>query len=129
MRQAQVLVYEADGRLAALLAESSRRRAFRLRELRQPRACLACLRRSGPGVLVLKLGRDLERELALLEHVTTLFPETAAIVVNDTANTALAALCWDLGAYYVLSVPQPIEILAELVQLALPAAVTRDADA
>jgi DNA-binding NtrC family response regulator len=118
MHQAHVLVYETDGKIAAQLAEAGA--AFRLREMRKTEACLSCLRRYGPGVLVLRLGRDLERELALLERVTWLFPDTAVIVVGDTANAALAGLAWDLGAHFVLSAPQPLEILPGLVESALP---------
>src|SRR5262245_27625225 len=100
MHQAQVLVYEMDGKLAESLRPLSAARGFRLRELRKIEACLSCLRRQGDGVLVLRLGRDLERELTLLERVLQEFPRTAAIVVGETANPALAALSWDLGAHF-----------------------------
>jgi DNA-binding NtrC family response regulator len=120
MHQAQVLVYETDSKLAAQLADVTARAGFRLREVRKADACLNCLRRYGPGVLVLRLGRDLERELALLERVTWLFPDTAAIVVSETANATLAALAWDLGARFVLSAPQPLEMLVELVESVMP---------
>jgi len=120
MKHAQVLVYESDGKLAERLAESRERSGFRLAEIRKMDACLASLRRHGPGVLVLRLGRDLERELTLLERVTWLFPETASIVVGDTANAALAGLAWDLGARFVLFPPQPVELLAGLVEAFLP---------
>lgn len=120
MHQAQVLIYEADGKLAEHLAELAARSGCRLREVRKPEACLSCLRRYGPGVLVLRLGRDLERELTLLERVTWLFPDTPAIVVGETATPALAGLAWDLGAHFVLLAPQPLELLTELVEGALP---------
>jgi DNA-binding NtrC family response regulator len=119
MHQAQVLVYEADGKLAAQLADASARLGFRLREVRKTDACLSCLRRYGPGVLVLRLGRDLERELTLLERVTWFFPDTPAIVVGESANPALLGLAWDLGAHFVLCAPEPLELLPELVQSAL----------
>ena len=120
MHQAQVLVYEADGKLAEGLRPFSNERGFRLRELRKIEACLNCLRRHGDGVFVLRLGRDLERELALLERVVEQFPQTAAIVVGETANPGLAALSWDLGAHFALFPPQPLELLPELVTSCLP---------
>jgi DNA-binding NtrC family response regulator len=120
MHQAQVLVYEADGKLAESLRALSGERGFRLRELRKAEACLSCLRRHGDGVLVLRLGRDLERELSLLERVVQQFPQTAAIVVAETANPSLAALSWDLGAHFALFPPQPLELLPELVTRCLP---------
>jgi hypothetical protein len=64
----------------------------------------------------LKVGRDLERELGLLEQVTWLYPETVTIVVGDTENAALADLVWELGARLVLFPPLP--------RMQLPAIVT-----
>jgi len=120
MHHAQVLVYEADGKLAASLSQLAGQRGFRLRELRKVEACLGSLRRHGAGVLVIKLGRDLERELTLLERVSWLYPDTATIVVGETANLALAGLAWDLGASFALFPPQPLELLPELVDGFLP---------
>src|SRR2546425_12353714 len=105
MHQAQVLVYESDGRLADALRELSQARGFRLRELRHAQACLNSLRRHGAALLVIKLGKDLEREFSLLEQVTRLFPDTATVVVGDLQTTVLAGLAWDLGASYVLVPP------------------------
>jgi DNA-binding NarL/FixJ family response regulator len=116
-----VLVYETDGKLAAGLHTLCERRSVRLRELRHAQGCLRTLRRHGAGVLIIKLGRDLAKELALLEQVSWQFPDTAVIVVGDHANPALAGLVWDLGARYVLFPPQPPELLAELVDGFLPA--------
>ena len=73
MRYPQVLVYETDGVLAALLRRPDSSRAWSLREPRRLESCLRLLRRGGPSVLVLKLGRDLERELKLLARVTESF--------------------------------------------------------
>src|SRR5437899_2848878 len=122
MQQAQVLVYESDGRLADSLRDLSQARSFRLRELRHVQACLSALRRHGPAVLVIKLGKDLDREFSLLEQVTRSFPDTATLVVGDLQATVLAGLAWDLGAAYVLVPPQPGELLRELVVGFLPAA-------
>jgi len=115
VRRAQVVVYESDGRLTALLRERAAARDWWLREARHAGACLRLLQKGG-GVLVLRTGRDLERELALLERVTRLVPDALPVVVGDADNPALAALAWDLGARYVLLPPQPREQLPELVE-------------
>ena len=115
MKHPQVLVCESDGRLAALLRETAERHRWMLREPRQLGACLRLLRRGGPSVLVLKVGRDLEHDLSLLERVTWLRPDTGVIVVGDTDHAALGGLAWDLGADFVLLPPLPRELLPELV--------------
>lgn len=115
MRYPQVLVYETDGLLAELLRRSHPSRWGSLREPRRPEACLRLLRRGGPSVLVLKLGRDLERELKLLEQVSRLHPDTAVVVVGDLDQSQLAGLAWDLGAAYVLFPPVPRTLLPDLV--------------
>jgi hypothetical protein len=115
MRFPQLLVYETDGRLAGLLRELARERKWSLREPRRPEACCRLLRSSGPSVLVLKLGRQLEAEMALLERVTTQFPETVSIVVGDTDSPPVTGLAWDLGARYVLVPLEPREHLLEIV--------------
>src|SRR5262249_21130087 len=99
MRYPQVLVYEKDGRLARLLQGATEPRTAahpaaeeqesRLRDLigtpagkpfwllepRRPEECLAALRRGGPSVLVLRLGRNLLDELSLLEQVSWQLPD------------------------------------------------------
>jgi DNA-binding NtrC family response regulator len=117
MRHPQLLVYEGDGRLAELfrpLAQAKEHR-WALREPRQLDECLEMLRGGGRGVLLIKVGRDLQRELTLLEQVGWLFPETATVVVGDSDHAALAGLAWDLGAYYVLVPPLSRERLFEIV--------------
>jgi hypothetical protein len=116
----QILVYESDGRLAALLRPLAEERKWALREPRQLAPCLRLLRRGGPGVLVLKAGRDLERELTLLERVAWSFPDTATVLVGDTDSALLAGLAWDLGADYVLFPPLPRERLPEIVAALMP---------
>ena len=116
MRRSQVVVYESDGRLTALLSERAAAHGWWLREVHHAGACLRLLQKGGGGVLVLRTGRDLERELVLLERVTRLVPDALTMVVGDADNAALAALAWDLGARYVLLPPQPRELLPELVE-------------
>jgi hypothetical protein len=115
VRRAQVVVYESDGRLTALLRAQAAAHGWWLREVHHAGACLRLLQKGG-GVLVLRTGRDLERELTLLERATRLVPDALTLIVGDADNPALAALAWDLGARYVLLPPQPREQLPELVE-------------
>ncbi len=82
---------------------------------RRPETCLRLLARGGPAVLVLKAGRDLERELALLERAVWLYPDAPVVLAADGDRPELAGLAWDLGAAYVLLPPQPRERLPEIV--------------
>ena len=61
------------------------------------------------------MGRDLEFELSLLERVASLFPDVGTVVVGEAAHAALAGLAWDLGASYVMLLPQPAEMLPDVV--------------
>src|SRR5437588_9811659 len=97
MRHAQVLVCENDGRLAELLRPRAEAGRWRLRELRHLDACPGLLQRGGGCVLVVKVGRDLEQELGLLEQAGRLFPDVPTVAVGDTDHPALASLLWDLG--------------------------------
>ena len=115
MRHPQLLVVEPDGRLTALLRPIAEQANWSLHEPRRIGTCFRLLRRAGAGVLVIKAGRDLERELSLLERVAHLFPETAAVLVGDVEHPALAGLAWDLGAAFVLFSPRSREQLAEVV--------------
>jgi hypothetical protein len=115
VRRAQVVVYESDGRLTALLRERAQARGWWLREVHQAGPCLRVLQKGGGGVLVLRAGRDLERELTLLERATRLVPDAAAVLVGDADSPVLAGLGWDLGARFVLMPPQPREWLPDLV--------------
>src|SRR5919197_6161572 len=103
MRYPQLLVFEGDGRLAALLRPLAEQRRWPLREPRQLDPCLRLLARAGSGVLVIRAGRDLEREFTLLERVRWHFPAVRCVVVTDGDQPPLAGLAWDLGADCVLS--------------------------
>jgi hypothetical protein len=115
MRHPQVVVYEADGRLAALLRPLAQERRWALREPRRAETVLEHLSGGGPAVLVLRVGRDLEREMILLERAAWLYPAARAVVVAEVEQARLVGLAWDLGASFVLAPPQPRERLAELV--------------
>ncbi|MCC6420819.1 MAG: hypothetical protein IT429_21500 [Gemmataceae bacterium] len=115
MRRAQVVIYEHDSRLTDLLRERADAHGWSLREVRHAGACLRLLQRGG-GALVLRIGRDLEREFTLLERVSRLCPDSGVVVVGDADSAAVGGLAWDLGARYVLLPPQPREHLPELVE-------------
>lgn len=116
MNHPQILIVESDGRLADLLRPLADQERWSIREPRQSEACIRLLRQGGPGVLVLKLGRDLVRELELLDQLATVCPETGRVVVCDANHYQLAGLAWDLGANCVLFLPQPPDRLGEVVR-------------
>jgi DNA-binding response OmpR family regulator len=115
VRLPQLLIYEGDGRLAALLRETAEARRWSLREPRQLAACLRLLRRGGPAVLVVRVGRNLEREMTLVERAHAFFPDVAIVVVGDRDQAPLAGLAWDLGADLVVFPPLPRDGLPEMV--------------
>ena len=100
MRQAQAILYETDGRLTKLLSPLFTEQSWRLREMRQLSSVREILGERVP-VLILKLGRDLHEELALLEQVSWTYPDTGTVVVGDVAHPELEGLAWDLGANFV----------------------------
>lgn len=116
MKHAVLLTVGVEGRLAELLTAWAGQRGLAHRLVRHARACLNLVRHNPAAVVVLKLGRDLEKELTLLERLTAYYPETPCLVVGDVDNPDLAALCWDLGAQHVLFPPQPIEKLPALLE-------------
>jgi hypothetical protein len=115
MRHPQLLVYESEGRLAAMLRPLAEKNKWLLREPRQLSGCLRLFARGGPGVLVLHAGRNLERELTALEQVSRSYPDAATVLVGDNDPPWLAGMAWDLGAHWVLLPPQTRERLTEIV--------------
>jgi hypothetical protein len=115
MQQTQVVTYGVDGILAEHLRELAQARRLRLRETSQIAACQNLLESAAPSVFVLVLGRDLGRELALLELAHACLPATAAIVVGESDHPALAGLTWELGAAFAAFPPTPIERVPELL--------------
>jgi DNA-binding NtrC family response regulator len=120
MRRAQVVVMERDGRLAEMLRPAAQVQGWWVREVRQPASCLDLLRQSGPTVLVLLVGPQVEIEMALLERVSFLAPECQSVVVIESSDGRLANLAWDLGAAYVLFSAQLQQHLADLVTGLMP---------
>ena len=115
MRHPQLLVYESDGRLARVLRPIAAERRWAFHEPRRTDSVLGLVEDQGPAILVLRLGKQLDKELALLEQVSWRAPETAAVVVGEVENEPVAALAWDLGAAYVLFPPQSRELLRDIV--------------
>lgn len=115
MRHPQLLVYETDRRLASILQRLADKNRWLLREPRQLSAVLRLLDRAGPGLLVLRPSRDLEREMAMLEQVSWLHPDASVLLVSDNEQRGLSGLAWDLGVRFVLLPPHTRERLEELV--------------
>ena len=90
MHIAQLITYGVEDRWAQAIQELAKDRGLWLRPVSHLQACLNVLRKSGPAILVLKVGRDLEKELTILERVSWLFPETATIVVGESDYPMLA---------------------------------------
>jgi DNA-binding NtrC family response regulator len=115
MRCPQLLVYELDRRLATLLQPLADKNNWLLREPRRLSACLRLLDRRGPGLLLLRLSGDAERELALVEQIAWQHPDTAIVLVIDGEQAGLAGLAWDLGVRWIVTPPHTRERLTEIV--------------
>src|SRR5262245_58880199 len=120
MRYPQVVVYESDGRLAGLLRPLAEQQRWALREPWEAGACRRLLAAGLPTVLVIRVGRDLERELALLEESSWHTPDVPAVLVGEPDHARVAGLAWDLGAACVLLWPSAREVLAEVVAGLMP---------
>jgi hypothetical protein len=129
MKHPQIVIFESDGLLARLLTPVAVECRWLLRESRQLPACLNLLREGGPSLLVLKLGRNLIRELSLLDRARALLPDVPAIVVADTVDAGLITVVYDLGALYVLLPPEPRQNLVPLATQALRATIVRFTEA
>jgi DNA-binding response OmpR family regulator len=115
MRAPQIVVCESDRWAADLLRGTAELWQWPLRELRDEAAIVRALGRGGPSVLVLEIGGDLERDLALLARLTWLCPQASAVAVSPVASAELTGLAWDLGADYVLAPPLPRDALLPVV--------------
>jgi hypothetical protein len=117
MLHPQIIVHERDGRLAAQLKPLAESERWALREPRQAEPLWRALTQGGPTVLVVKVGRDPDRELALLERVGWQLPDVATVAVGDATDDAdaLAGLAWDLGADLALFPPLSRDLLPDAV--------------
>jgi hypothetical protein len=139
MQFPQILVYETDGLLAAMLRDTAKTNRWALREPRKASSCLRLLQPLCPSVLVLKIGTYVKREaglplkeeveqrragnrekeqvhsLELLARVHEQFSDTAIVAMGDAEDVGLTGLAWHFGASYVLVPPQPRNLLPEIV--------------
>jgi DNA-binding NtrC family response regulator len=125
MKHPQIVVFESDGLLARYLDDTAARHKWLLRESRQVPACLNLLRDGGPCALVLKVGRNLVRELGVLDEAHAALPDVPVVVVGDTEDEAIEVLAYDLGAAYVLQPPEPRQHLTELVEQLVQSSIER----
>lgn len=117
MRYPQIVVFEPDGLLARTLEPIvSAQHRWLLRESRQAPACLELLRSGGPAVLVLRLGRNLVRELTFLDQVHAGLPDVPVVAVGDAEDATLMAIALELGASHVVQPPQPRQALVAVVE-------------
>jgi hypothetical protein len=66
--------------------------------------------------LLVKTGRDLVREMTLLERVGGACPVTGVVVIAPAASPALAGLAWHLGAGYVFTSDPAPEALVPVIE-------------
>jgi DNA-binding NtrC family response regulator len=123
MHHPQVVVFETDGLLARHLGEITERHRWLVRESRQHPACFNLLRRGGPSVLVVKLGRDLVREMSLVGEVTRELPDVPVVVVNDSGDTRVSELAYDLGTTFVVAPPVSRQWLGSVVEQCMNAVI------
>jgi DNA-binding NarL/FixJ family response regulator len=115
MRFAQLLICETDGRLASALEPTAKMNRWVLRQPRSIDSAIRLLERSAHAVVVLRVGRDVVRELTLLKRIGWYFPEVPVVVVTDSDDPALIGLTWELGAAYVFSGRGLSQHLAEAI--------------
>lgn len=128
MQAPQVVTFEPDGRLAAQVRPLTEARGWLLREAKTADGAVQALGRDGPAVLLVRVGRDLEREFTLLDRVAWLYPGVRIVVVGDSDHAVVAGLAWDLGASAVLLPAPEREQLQETVAgLLQPEEANRDA--
>jgi DNA-binding NarL/FixJ family response regulator len=126
MHHPQIVVFERDGLLAGALAALVETERWPLRGSRQLESCLRLLRQPGPGVLVVKIGKPAERDLALVEQVSWQLPNVPVVVVGDVEDAAvLAGLAWDVGASYALFPPLSRDLLPEVVAGLMRSSIAR----
>jgi hypothetical protein len=115
MRAPQIVVCESERGIAELLHGTAEVWQWPLRELRDEAAIVRALLQGGPSVLVIEVGGDVERDLALLGRLTWLCPEAMTVAVSNVAGAELTGLAWDLGADYVLAPPLPRDALLPVI--------------
>lgn len=118
MRQAHLITFGLDDQAAARLQPIVAKRGGAVRVTRQLDACVNMLRLDAGGVLLLRIGKDLELEFGLLAQAAVLFPRVAVVVVGDLEHARLTGLAWDLGARAVfLPATEPERLHDALLRL------------
>jgi hypothetical protein len=115
MRTPLLIVWDHDPRLAGILRPFAEAHRWQMREERDEDDALKWLGRGGPAVLVLRVGRDLGREFALLARVSWALPDADVVVVAEGEDSRLAGMAWDLGAAFVMTPPRARDDLPEIV--------------
>jgi DNA-binding response OmpR family regulator len=100
-----VLVHERERRLAEALRAPAAEARWVLREPRRQEQILRLLRRRGPGLFIVQIGAAPEKDLALMQRVREVSPETGIIAILDREIPQLAGLTWNLGAHMVFFAP------------------------
>lgn len=126
MRHPQIVVFESDGTLARMLEPITRKELrWILREPRQAPAAIELLRSNSPAVLVLKVGRNLVRELTFLDEIHSELSDVPIVVVNDAEDVTLMSIALELGATFVVQPPQSRQILGKVVESLMTRTIQR----
>ena len=120
MRHVQLITYGVDDAAAERLQTLVRERGVGLRMTRNAPACLNLIRQGAVGVLLLRIGKNLEAEFTLLSQIAQQFPQIAPVVWGGADHPRLAGLAWDLGARAVLLTPDDYERLHDVILSLLP---------
>ncbi len=120
MRHTQLITYGVDEAAAERLTALVRDRAVGLRVTHNAQACLNLMRQGAVGVLLLRIGKNLESEFTLLAQVAQQFPQIAPVVWGGADHPRLAGLAWDLGAQAVLLTPGDHDRLYDVILRLLP---------
>jgi DNA-binding NtrC family response regulator len=116
VQQAQIVHHGLDERLTESLRAFALHQGLHLREVASLKALLPLLaKHADASILVVQLGEHLERELALLEQVSAVVPQTAVVALLGLGNPLLAGLAGELGATVVLTPPHVKDRLEEVL--------------
>jgi DNA-binding NarL/FixJ family response regulator len=120
MQQAALITFGVDDSAVERLQALVRDRGVTVRITRDPKACLNLLRQGVVGVLLFRVGANLETEFTLLSQVAQQFPQVAPIVWGRSDHPRLGGLAWDLGARCVLLGPTDQNRLDDAILHLLP---------
>jgi hypothetical protein len=131
MQHPQIVIYEADGWLAAQVVELAREHSWLVRESRRPEACLALLHDCRPAVLLVKLDRKMIDEFQLIAAARERVPECPIAVFSDVKfegaaqRASLAGLAYDIGVRYVMFPPLTKTLIEDVTAGLMTAAIAR----